>query len=162
MGVKPTSRMNSQDEETIERLLLQPCWVIDFLPARVPADSGGQFFAVEAYFRRPPRMADFRRRMAEILLKLNCYFSFRVIDSRQQAVDHPAPEALAEMLSDTESTVMILLDNGQSLIHLISGDLCASVYHPSEALLSLLAPLCTACGLFVWQSDGREAQGRPV
>ena len=36
-------------EARVEALLEKPCWVLDFLPQRVPADSPGQYFAVEAY-----------------------------------------------------------------------------------------------------------------
>ena len=34
----------------IDELLNLPYWLIDFLPYRVPADSSGQFFAIEDYY----------------------------------------------------------------------------------------------------------------
>ena len=35
---------------TIDELLQKPYWIIDILPEQVPADSPGQYFAVEKYF----------------------------------------------------------------------------------------------------------------
>lgn len=36
--------------ENIDDLLQKPYWIIDILPKQVPADSSGQYFAVEKYF----------------------------------------------------------------------------------------------------------------
>ena len=56
----------------IEELLQSPYWVIDFLPRQVPADSVGQFFAVERFFLQETRQTALRRSFADILLKVNC------------------------------------------------------------------------------------------
>ncbi len=40
----------SEKDKIVEELLKKPCYVIDILPERVPADSKGQFLAVEHYF----------------------------------------------------------------------------------------------------------------
>ena len=42
---------------TIDDLLQTPYWIIDILPMQVPADSPGQFFAVERYYLAEERMA---------------------------------------------------------------------------------------------------------
>ena len=35
------------EKKTVEELLQCPYWIIDILPSQVPADSPGQYFAVE-------------------------------------------------------------------------------------------------------------------
>ena len=59
---------------TIEELLQRPYWIIDILPRQVSADSPGQYFTVERYFRTV-RRAEVQRRKLFLLLKLNCYCS---------------------------------------------------------------------------------------
>ena len=39
--------------DTIERLLEEPCWVVDFLPKQVPSESAGQFPAIERHYLEP-------------------------------------------------------------------------------------------------------------
>ena len=56
----------------------RPYWIVDILPFQVPADSPGQYFAVEEYYLQKPRWQTLRRKYLEILLKLNCYFDLQV------------------------------------------------------------------------------------
>ena len=44
-------------ENRIEELLHSPYWIVDILPAQVPKDSPGQYFAIERYFLQEKRMA---------------------------------------------------------------------------------------------------------
>ena len=55
--------------ERIEELLEKPYWIIDILPEQVPADSAGQYFAVEEYFRRQPET---KQKKINVILKINC------------------------------------------------------------------------------------------
>ena len=150
--------MTQQESDRIEQLLAGPCWVLDFLPVRVPADSPGQFFAVERYYRGASRMKDFRRRAADVLLKLNCYAGFRVFRG-EEAADDPPPAALAELITDSRKPLLILVGAEDCLITLDPGDLYVSVYCPSEFLLSLLAPLAAASGLFLRKGAGWDEEG---
>ena len=56
----------------------RPYWIVDILPFQVPADSPGQYFAVEEYYLQKPRWQTLRRKYLEILLKLNCYYDMEV------------------------------------------------------------------------------------
>ncbi len=144
--------MGSQEQSVIENLLEQPYWVIDFLPRQVPADSPGQFFAVEEYYRDSSRIKEFRLKIADTLLKLNCYYGIQAVrDDDSPAVHNPPPETLAEWVTDAQNRVLVLVEGEQCLMTLDRDDLCATVYHPSPDLLSLLAQLAAANGLFVWQ-----------
>ena len=69
--------MNSETER-IEELLDSPYCVIDFLPYQVPARSAGQFFAVEELYLSKSHYPELLHRFADILLKLNCFYDFKV------------------------------------------------------------------------------------
>lgn len=151
--------MTAQEERTIEDLLKKPYWVIDILPCRVPPDSKGQFFAIEKYYSDPVRMSGFRRKMADVLLKLNCYYGFRVAVGKEfHFTDDPLPDALAKIVAEPENTVMILLEEERSLITLDRGDLYAAVYHPSKKQLALLKQLSVSSGLFLWKPSDQTAE----
>ncbi|MBR6028678.1 MAG: hypothetical protein IKP40_06260 [Clostridia bacterium] len=145
--------MTDQKQDTIDRLLEAPCWVIDFLPRRVPPHSEGQFFAVEKYFSSAPRLEAFRLKLADVLLKLSCYFDFEVIPGGEEAFRNPPPDTLAGWIANPRRTLLILLNSAQSLITLYPGDLCAAVHQPTGELLALLRPLAAANGLFVWRAE---------
>ncbi len=148
--------MTPQEQTAIEPLYSPPYWVIDFLPRRVPPDCGGQFFAVEAYFRSATRLAAFRRRIADVLLKLACYYSLRVSGGIDAPMVHnPPPGTLYGWIAHPADTVTVLVEAEHALITLDRDDLYATVYHPSEDLLCLLSQLAAANGLFVRQGAGQ-------
>ena len=139
----------------MEELLQKPYWVIDFLPRQVPAKSGGQFFAVEEYYLRSP----LRRRFAEVLLKLNCYYEARVCEPETEKWQvNPPPERLFAWIADNEKDLRVLLPAEDTLITVNRDDLYMTVYGPSRDVLELLRPLSAAAGLFLWQppQEGEE------
>ena len=139
----------------MEELLQKPYWVIDFLPRQVPAKSGGQFFAVEEYYLRSP----LRRRFAEVLLKLNCYYEARVCEPETEKWQvNPPPERLFAWIAENEKDLRVLLPAEDTLITVNRDDLYMTVYGPSRDVLELLRPLSAAAGLFLWQppQEGKE------
>ena len=139
-------------EDRVEKLLQAACWVIDPLPFQVPAGSEGQFFTVEDYWLKPPQVSELRQRFVRILMKLNCYCDLEIAHPDEPvSVRNPAPEELARLIADAQSEWLILVPTQDALMTLSSGDLCMSVYHPSEFLLRLLETLASSEGLFFWQ-----------
>lgn len=139
----------------MEELLQKPYWVIDFLPRQVPAKSGGQFFAVEEYYLRSP----LRRRFAEVLLKLNCYYEARVCEPETEKWQaNPPPERLFAWIAENEKDLRVLLPAEDTLITVNRDDLYMTMYGPSRDVLELLRPLSAAAGLFLWQppQEGEE------
>ncbi|MBQ7519944.1 MAG: hypothetical protein IJU12_06475 [Clostridia bacterium] len=139
----------------MEELLQKPYWVIDFLPRQVPAKSGGQFFAVEEYYLRSP----LRRRFAEVLLKLNCYYEARVCEPETEKWQvNPPPERLFAWIAENEKDLRVLLPAEDTLLTVNRDDLYMTVYGPSRDVLELLRPLSAAAGLFLWQppQEGKE------
>ena len=150
-----TEAMEQQQEkmtDRIDELLEQPCWVVDLLPEQVPADSPGQFFAVEEYYLKPPQMAVLHRKFAEILLKLNCYFDFSLgAAAGDEWVRNPEPEMLVSALCNEKDiwTLCVYFEAENALIYINCDDICFTVYHPTERLLNLIRKLAGAEGLFV-------------
>ncbi len=79
-------------KRSIEKLLQTPYWIIDILPAQVPAESAGQFFAVEKYFLEPERIREIKQKHINLVLKLNCY---RSISIDEETTANPSPERIA-------------------------------------------------------------------
>ena len=130
-------------KKTLEELLQSPYWIIDILPYRVPADSPGQFFAVEKYFLT---QTDVKQKHLELLLKLNCY---RRISLYEEAVENPAPAYLAEAIRKRELCILI---DGAAIVS-APDDIYMTLYAPDARLLRLVETLAAAQGLFVWQPE---------
>ena len=136
-----------------ERFFDKPCWVIDFLPAQVPADSPGRYFAVEAWLLKGPGLPSLRRRWAGLLLRLNCYTALQVFPPDESACwDNPDPETLVSLVTGAKTDLCVLLPDEDALITLNRDDLYMTVWQPSDALRGLLQQLAQAEGLFFRRS----------
>ncbi len=129
---------------TIEELLETPCYVADFLPQQVPADSAGQYFAVERYYLEKERMAAIKQRHIDLVLKLNCYYDLYL---DEEAEKNPAPERIAREMNKRHLCIRV----ADTLILSEPDEPCLSIFHPDEALLSLLRLLAAGEGLYIWQ-----------
>ena len=141
-------------DEQRERLLDGPCYVIDFLPRRVPADSQGNYFGVERYLTEHPRLGGLYRRFARLVLCLSCYYPIAAnLDPEEEWSGDPSPEELTGLFElcagDGPAYVSLLLPGENALLTLDGGDLYMTVYHPSEDLLDLIRQLASAEGLFI-------------
>ena len=58
-------------EQTIDALLEAPYRIIDILPERVNANSPGNYFAVERYYRTEPQRSAVAQKKINLVLKLN-------------------------------------------------------------------------------------------
>lgn len=138
-----------------EKLLQLPYWVVDILPAQVPAGSPGQYFAVEQYYLQSPRIEELRRKFANILLKLNCYYDFEVFFSCEGAPEHdPEPERLADSLlfSDPgQDRVSVMIPSENILITVCMDDTYMTAYGLSSGMQKLIGKLAMAEGFFLWK-----------
>ena len=139
---------------TIEDYLDRPYWVIDILPKQVPANSGGQYFRLEEYFRIHPRIDTLYVRFTNILLKLNCYVDVEVSTDGENMLHNPSSTDFEAMVSAClyEKTMLyIILPAADTMITLIGDDTYMTVYNPSEEILALLGALVASEGLFIWK-----------
>ncbi|MBR6114193.1 MAG: hypothetical protein IKQ10_03325 [Oscillospiraceae bacterium] len=134
-------------------LLEGPYWIADILPEQVPADAGGRYFAVERYWRRPKRLRKLRRRFAEILLRLNCYYDMAVsFDDCRSWEMNPDPETFADALAGLSGNRFLraVFPGQRSMADIEPDDTYMTVYDPDARLLDKLRALAGSAGLFVW------------
>ena len=130
--------------KTIEELLGTPFWIIDILPAQVPADSAGQYFAVEKYFLQGDRLAEIKQKHINLILKLNCY---RDISIDEEEAINPSPARIAEEMQKR----YLYIRTGDSMILSEPDDTHMTVFNPDPELLALIKELAAGEGLYVWQ-----------
>lgn len=142
--------MNAEEYDSLtERLLEEPCYVIDFLPRQVPAECGGQYFAVER-FMMEERLAELYGRFAGLMVRLNCYYRMVTGDGDSWSDGLTPAELHARITGCGQTgTCTVLLPEEESLVTLYGGDLYMTVYHPTEELLETARQLAAALGFFV-------------
>ena len=133
----------------VEELLEKPYRVIDILPEQVPAETPGRYFAVERYYLEPARYADIRKRFADIVIKLYCYYDLSVLlgDADEPSVD-PEPEQLENWIESAKQHMCILIGN-DSLLMISTDDLYMTVFNADDSLTARIELLAKAKGLFV-------------
>ena len=127
-----------------DELFQRPYWIIDILPGQVPADSPGQFFAVEKFFLEKERLAEIKQKHINLILKLNCYKSIALDDEKEL---DPSPERIASEMRTRYVCIMV----DDSMILSEPDDLHMTVFDPDEELLDLIKALAAGEGLYVWQ-----------
>ena len=131
-------------KKTVEELLQCPYWIIDIMPSQVPADSPGQYFAVEKYFLQGDRLESIKQKHIDLILKLNCYRDISISD---EDVCNPLPEHVADEMKNRYLYIMI----GDSMILSEPDDTHLTVFDPDPQLLELIRQIASGEGLFVWK-----------
>jgi len=131
-------------KKTVEELLQCPYWIIDILPAQVPSDSPGQYFAVEKYFLQGGRIEEIKQKHINLILKLNCY---RDISIGDETVVNPLPDHIAAEMKKRYLYIM----TGESMILSEPDDTHLTVFDPDPQLLEQIRQIASGEGLFVWK-----------
>ena len=146
-------------DDMMGNLLEGPYRIMDILPGQVPANAAGQYFAVERYFLQPERIGSLRRKYAEILLRLNCYYEMTVsFDSCMSWETNPDPEKFADRvvcLSGNDFLRAVFAEQNV-MIDYDHNDTYMTVYDPDSAMLDKIRALAAAGGLFVWSPPKEE------
>lgn len=143
--------------ELMGDLLEGPYVVVDVLPKQVPRDAPGQYFAVERYWLGPERLGELRRKFAEVLLRLNCYYDMTVsFDNCENWDVNPGPEAFAARLVGLSGNVFLraVFAARRAMIDVEPSDAYMTVYGSDAEFLGLVEMLASAEGLFVWGPTG--------
>lgn len=139
----------------IEEMLRQQCWIVDILPQRVPECGAERYARVEQFYLSEPQIRVLRRRQADILLRLNCYYEMQ-ISSDYGETENACPEPLAfvDLVIGCvwKKCLYIRLSSPECLIVLDGCDTYMSAYATDAELLSLLNALAGSEGLFVWKA----------
>ena len=146
--------MNKEDL-MVNDLLEKDCWVIDFLPRQVPANSPGQFFNVENYLLDHYEEYGFKKRFTAVILKVLCYHKFTV--HWGDWLEDPSPALIAEaietILENHSGWLNIFLPEENTLLVFEWDCLNLALYDPSPELLGLMEEIARSEGLFLWNSD---------
>lgn len=152
------------EENTIEHIFDCPCWVVDLLPRQVPAGRGGNYFGVEQYFLSAAENTILRRKFCNILLKLYCYYDFRLSTDGDNWTVQPSATQLVQAVNatiengnDSSGNCYVLLPTVSTLFVIRNGDAYMTVYDASDDLIGLLRPLVCSEGLFIWMPP-RESE----
>jgi len=73
----------------LEALFEKPCWVIDFLPEQVPANSAGQVFDVERFYLQPPRACfcgSLKMHLSKLRNRLSARIHKQKVEEREYAL----------------------------------------------------------------------------
>lgn len=143
---KEWSAVKTVMKKTIEELLQCPYWIVDILPAQVPKDSPGQYFAVEEYFLQGNRIKEIKQKHINLILKLNCYADILISD---ETVVNPLPEHIADEMQKRYLYIMV----GESMILSEPDDTHLTVFNPDSQLLELIRQIASGEGLFVWKPN---------
>ena len=140
--------------ELMGDLLEGPYAIVDVLPEQVPRDAPGQYFAVERYYLKPERLCGLRRKFAEILLRLNCYFDMAVsFDNCETWEMNPDPEAFVEgVLALSGNTFLrAAFPAERAMVDLDPCDTYMTAFGTNAGFMSKLRALASAEGFFVWK-----------
>ena len=148
----------SQDRimDLIGELIDGPYRIVDIFPKQVPADSEGQYFAVDRYFTRPERIRALRRRFAEVLLRLNCYYDMTVsFDACMTWEENPDPEDFARRVEEIpyNGSMRAVFAGPGIMLDLDAGDAYMTAYGEEPEFLELLRMLASSAGLFLWREE---------
>ena len=134
--------------EHVDRLLEEPCYVVDFLPKRVSKETNGQFFEVENYLLNHHEWYGLRDRFVRFILKVMCYYPISIYQDGW--VGDPTPEQMVEMIDfimeehSCDMNIMIkdtLIQFGWDCLHM-------SVYNPDEEMCVLFEKIAISEGMF--------------
>jgi hypothetical protein len=143
------------DENKTEQLLEKEYIIVDFLPKQVTAENNGSFFDVELLFLKEPRASELRRKFADIILKLYCYYGIEVYNlSTDEMISNPEPAMLDEWICSNRDEIQIFIK--ESMIVIAKDDTHITVYNPSDSLTEIIGVLAEAEGLFMWKPEIAE------
>lgn len=140
------------NDDSIEKFLDKPYWVIDILPQQVPADGQGQYFKIEEYWLKDPQFSAICNKFSNLLIKLNCYYDISIYRTAEEWADNPSPETIVECLS-AKKAIFVVLHSEDAMIGITGDDHYMTLYNPNERLLEFVKSLANSVGLFVWEPE---------
>ncbi len=137
--------MSELDE--IDRLLEKKCYIIDFLPERVPEGSDGQFFDVEHYLLNSDKYLRIRDKFENVILSLMCYFHMRILWDGSW-IDKPDPKMIDDIINDHFEVLNCLFPKEDMLLVFDRDCLYLAIYNPPNDKHGLFEQIASSQGLF--------------
>lgn len=141
--------------ELVDQLLKEECYVIDFLPKRVSEEYADRYFEIEEYFLQGNEWEHIKDSFVRILLKLQCYCSFRVYNEKwhEEFSINELADMLNHVLSSSNAYMNMLNVENKLLICIEGSALNISVYNATEEMIILLSKMAVAEGMYIRKSE---------
>ena len=144
------------NNKIVDELLSKSCFVVDYLPEQVPANSNGQFFKVETYLLNHYEQHRIYERFVGVILKAMCYYHIAVEWGEWH--DQPTPDFIAttveEIMCNHSGMLNILFPDEHALLVFEWDCLNLSVYNPNSSMQRLLSSIAQSEGLF-WRKSNK-------
>ena len=139
----------------VEELLKEECYVIDFLPKKVSEEYIERFLEVEEYFLQGNEWEHIKESFIRILLKLQCYCSFKFYNEKwyEELSVNELADMLKRVLSSSNGYLNMLSIESKMLICIEGSTLNLSIYNATGDMLDLLSELATAERLYIRKSE---------
>ena len=138
----------------IEKIMESPYCIIDILPKRVPDDRSAAYSKVERYYLSEPQINALRRKQAEIIIKLSCYYDIQLsIDNGQNFSKSAIPDDIEKQFIACVVTksLYIWIESPECLITIDGCDTYMTFYSSDNEMAELLVQLVGSVGLFLWK-----------
>ena len=132
-------------EDKIERLLEAPCFIIDILPMRVPKDKAREYSELEKVYLHTDEL---NCKFYNVLMKLRCYYDFKVVMPDGEIFDNLTAERLKELVG--HQYLQIILED--AMIVSDPDDMYMSLFNPSDRMLEIIKGIVAIEGLCMWES----------
>ena len=146
----------------LESLMAKKYVVVDILPKQVAKYQDGQYFKIEEYFLESPRIEGLRKKYADLLIKLNCYYDICCCLVRPAEEEsggwtiNPAPGVLEGALMDERfgtCSLDVVIPVENALLTFSGSDTYMTVYNATDELLGLVRALASGEGLYVFRPE---------
>lgn len=138
----------------IEKRMESPYCIIDILPKRVPDDRSAAYSKVERYYLSEPQINALRRKQAEIIIKLSCYYDIQLsIDNGENFSKSAIPDDIEKQFIACVGTksLYILIESPECLITIDGCDTYMTFYSSDYKLPELIKHIASSVGLFLWK-----------
>ena len=144
-GTPKLNTGNQSSNKKVGNLLETTCWIIDVLPNRVSEAGAKQYRNLEKILLHSEYLI---KKHYNILLKLNCYYKFKMVDYEGSELGETDLNLLSEYVG--HKPVYFLFAN--SLISVDPDDMHMTLYNPSYTVLTKVKQIAESEGMFLWKS----------
>ncbi len=139
----------------IEKIMEFPYWIIDILPKRVSYERSFSYSKVEQYYLSEQRITELRKKQAEVIIKLSCYYGIHISTNCGENFEEAAgPDDIEQQFAACVgvNSLYIVIQSPDCLITLDGCDTYMTFYTSDDEVHKLLEKLSGAVGLFLWKA----------
>jgi hypothetical protein len=139
----------------IEKIMDAPYYIIDILPKRVSDEKSISYSKIERYYLAEPRITELRKKQAEAIIKLTCYYDIHISTDCGDSFEEVAgPDIIDKHFATCVgvNSLYIKIQSPDCFITLDGCDTYMTVYTSDSEVHELLEKLAGSVGLFLWKA----------